>query len=182
MNQERFAKTISQLSKHSTFPEFRSKRQDVAWVTHMRPGISAVVNLAAQVTGRKFGRKHIWALDQMIKGVQSSARRWIRRQKLDSDSLSLKVFTDSRFANTPELRPNWGFIVLLCDATNKCKILHFSSYKSKLVSSSVMGSEVLAFADGFDNSFLLKNDLERAVGKNLPLAMHTDSESLFKRS
>lgn len=43
-----------------------------------------------------------------------------------------------------------------------------------------MGAEVLAFADRFDYAFLLKHDLQRIIGDDLPLAMRTDSESLFK--
>ena len=180
MHQERFAIKISQLLKQGTFPEFRSKQQELAWLAHIRPDISAAVKLAAQVTASKFGRKDISALNKVIKRVHSTAKRWIRQQKLDSESLLLKLFTDSSFANTPELRSQLGFLVLLCDATNKCNILHFSSVKSKRASRLVIGSKVLAFADGFEYAYKLKIVLERVIGKNLLLAMHTNSESLFK--
>ena len=74
MNHERFANKIPQLSKHSTFPEFWSKRQALAWLTHTRPDIPAPVNLAAQVIESKFSRKEISALNQVIRRVHSSAR------------------------------------------------------------------------------------------------------------
>lgn len=43
-----------------------------------------------------------------------------------------------------------------------------------------MGAEVLAFADGFDYGYLLRHDLQRIVRNDIPLAMLTNSDSLFK--
>lgn len=180
MHQERFALKISPLSKECTFTDFRSKRHQLAWLTHTRPDLCAGVNLAAQVTEEKFERKHIKALNAIIKRAHDNSRRGIKQQTLDEKSFSLRVCTDSSFANTPDLRSQLGFIVLLCDSSGKCNILHFSSYKSKRVTRSVLGAEVLAFADGFDYAYLLRHDLKRMLNKDIPLAMLTDSESLFK--
>lgn len=180
MHQERFALKIKPLSKQCTFPEFRSKRHELAWLTHTRPDIAAAVNFAAQVTESKFERKHVNALNDVIKRAHGNSKRGIRQQKLYMDTHSLRVFTDSSFANTPVLRSQLGFIILVCDASGKCNMLHFSSYKSKRVTRSVLGAEVLAFADGFDYAYLLRHDLQRILAQHLPLAMLTDSESLFK--
>lgn len=180
MHQERFASQISALSRQCTFSDFRSKRHELAWLTHTRLDIAAAVNLAAQVTESKFEKTHVKALKDLIKGVYVNKRRGIRQQILDRSSLSLPVFTDSSFANTPNLRSELDFIVLLCDATGSRNIIHFSSYKSKRVSRSVMGAEVLALADGFDYAYLMRHDLQRVLGHPVPLAMLTDSESLFK--
>lgn len=45
---------------------------------------------------------------------------------------------------------------------------------------SVLGAEVLAFADGFDYAYLLRPDLRRMLGLEIQLTMLTDSETLFK--
>lgn len=50
MHQERIARKISMLSRQFTYREFRSKRHELAWLTHTRPDIAVAVNLAAQVT------------------------------------------------------------------------------------------------------------------------------------
>jgi hypothetical protein len=42
-----------------------------------------------------------------------------------------------------------------------------------------MAGEVLAFADGFDNAFLPRHELESMLGKPVPLIMFTDSQALF---
>lgn len=47
MHQERFARKIKLLSKDCTFSDFRSKRHELACLTHTRPDIAAAVNLPA---------------------------------------------------------------------------------------------------------------------------------------
>ena len=119
-------------------------------------------------------------MNHIIARSQKNARRGIRQHRLDPHTLSLHVFSDSSFSNTPSLRSQLGFIVLLCDASGRCNILRFASYKSKRSSRSVMGAEVLAFADAFDYAYLLRHDLTRIMNTELSLAVLTDSDSLFK--
>lgn len=45
MNQEQFARMITVLSDGCTFSEFRSKRHELAWLTHTLPDLSSAVNL-----------------------------------------------------------------------------------------------------------------------------------------
>lgn len=73
-----------------------------------------------------------------------------------------------------------GFLVLLCDATDKTNILHFASYKSKRVVRSVIGGKCHAFADAFYYGYSPRHDLEQMLDKTLPLQLHTDSDSVFK--
>lgn len=180
MHQKLFAIKISSLSKQCTFTEFRSKRLELAWLTHTRLDISTTVNLAAQVTESIFNAKHVKNLNNIVKQIQVGPQRGIMQQILDNCTLSVRVLPDSSFANTPQLRSQLGFLVLLCDGSGKCNVLHFSSYKSERVTRSVMGAEVLAFADGFDYAYFLRHDLNRISGQNQPLAMLTDSDNLFK--
>ena len=42
-----------------------------------------------------------------------------------------------------------------------------------------MAAETMAFADSFDSAFIIKHDIERALGRSLPLLMLTDSQALF---
>jgi hypothetical protein len=42
-----------------------------------------------------------------------------------------------------------------------------------------MAGETLAFADAFDNTYILKHDLQRILGQEVPLLMLTDSQALF---
>jgi hypothetical protein len=42
-----------------------------------------------------------------------------------------------------------------------------------------MAAETLAFADGFDCGFVLREELKRMLGQHIPLLMLTDSAALF---
>jgi len=42
-----------------------------------------------------------------------------------------------------------------------------------------MAGETLAFVDGFDAAFLLRNDIQVMLGQHPPLIMFTDSQPLF---
>lgn len=94
MHQQRYAQRIPPLPKHCTFNEFRSKRHELAWLTHTRPDISAAVNLAAQVTEPKFDKKNVKELNDVIKRAHANTKRGIRQQRLAKESHSLRVFTD----------------------------------------------------------------------------------------
>ena len=42
-----------------------------------------------------------------------------------------------------------------------------------------MAAETLTFVDGFDNAFILRHDLQRMLGRGIPLLMLTDSKAPF---
>ena len=180
MHQTRFARKVKQLHLDCTYKQYRSKRQELAWLVHTRPDIAADVNLAAQVIETQWGRKDVLEINKLIRHVHSTATRGIRQHKLDRNTLSLRAYTDSSFSNTPDLKSQLGFLIVLADSSGRANLLHFASHKSRRVTRSVMGAEVLAFADGFDFAFLLRHDLRGIMKQKLPLAMFTDSDSLFK--
>lgn len=180
MHQSKFAVKINFMPQNATFPMFRSKRQELAWLTHTRPDVSADVNLLAQVTEAQFNRHCITDTNRLIKRIHHSRGRGLIQHRLNKSHLKIKVFSDSSFANTPSSHSQLGYLILLCDNTNRCNVIHFSSYKSRRVVRSVMGAELYAFADAFDLAFLLKTDLETMLSAKVPLIMMIDSDSVFK--
>lgn len=114
-----------------------------------------------------------------MKHVHNTLPRGLRQTKLDADSLYLRVYTDSSFADNDVLSTQLGHIVLLCDASGRCNVIHYSSHKSRRVVRSVLGGEVYAFADEMDVGLTLKHDLEGIVGRPTGLRMFTDSKTFF---
>jgi hypothetical protein len=47
------------------------------------------------------------------------------------------------------------------------------------VTRSVLAAEAIAFAEGFDQGYTLKNDLQELSGRNFPLTILTDSKTIF---
>jgi hypothetical protein len=51
--------------------------------------------------------------------------------------------------------------------------------KTRRVTRSILAGELIAFAEAFDRSFVLKSDLEDMLNVKIPIRMYTDSQSLF---
>ena len=98
---------------------------------------------------------------------------------MDKSSLNLQTYTDAGFADNNDTSSQLGYIMFLVDKYDYCQPLMWFSHKSKRVTKSVLGSEMMAFADGFDFSFSLKHDLQKILNQDVPLIMLTDSLSLF---
>eukprot|EP00171_Calliarthron_tuberculosum_P004827 IDg4827t1 len=54
-----------------------------------------------------------------------------------------------------------------------------ASRKSRRVVRSIMAAETYAFTNAFDQTFVLKHDMEKMLHKTIPLKMFTDSKQLF---
>lgn len=179
IHQEQFAKRIETVPWNCSFSSFRSKRQELAWLVHTRPDLACAVNRAAQVTENSFSEKHISEINKVVLAARRHCHRGLIQQKLDLKTLKIVIYTDAAFSTNEDHTSQLGFLVLLSDASGKCNILHFSSSKSKRVARSVLGSEIYAFADGFDFAFCVKKDLEMILLKSIPMQMLTDSKCLF---
>jgi hypothetical protein len=72
-----------------------------------------------------------------------------------------------------------GYIALLEDDKNRCASLAFKSSKCKRITRSVLAAEAIEFAEGFDQGFSIKNEMQEILGKVIPLTILTDSKTLF---
>ena len=178
-HQEDYTQNLHELAKDSDFSSVRSRRHALAWLTHTRVDLAADVNLLAQVTEAMFSRKHLLYLNKIIHRARAAPRRGIWHHNLDPESLHLRIYSDSSFANAANLHTQLGFIVCLSDASNRCNILTYTSYKSRRIVRSVLGGETYAFVDAFDTGFILRHDISRILNRDIPLRIFTDSLSLF---
>lgn len=69
--------------------------------------------------------------------------------------------------------------MLLKEGRRLFSILHFSSYKARRATRSVLGAETYAIADAFDVGYTLAHDLSEILQVSITLVMSTDSKSLF---
>ena len=179
VHQSSYISRITTLDLDASFDQLQSARSQLTWLVHTRPDICAVANILAQVTKDTFNSKHIKEFNKTVKFLKNTSNQGLRMQKLDRESLHLRVYSDASFANNADLTSQLGYIILLADKYGKCNVLHYASYKSRRVTRSVLGAEVYAFADAFDFAYVIKHDLEEILGQRVPLQMLTDSRSLF---
>jgi len=179
ISQPKFSERVSVLPSNCSYAAFRSKRQKLSWSVHTRPDIACAVNMACQVTESTFTLKDVQQLNKVIMIAHKYKERGIILKKLDRKTLHIKMYSYATYANCEDRKSQLGFIVLLCDGYNKANVLHFSSYKSKRVTRSVLGAEMYALADGFGYAYCAKMELERVLEQHIPITLLTDSKSLF---
>jgi hypothetical protein len=77
-----------------------------------------------------------------------------------------------------EGHPNWDILLFWRMQATHARYCTYSQ-KSKRVTRSTMDAETLAFVNAFDNSFILRHELSRMIGTNLPILKMTDSRPMF---
>lgn len=180
MHQAQYADKIELLKKDCSFETFRSRRHELAWITHTRPDVTAEAAMLSQITPELFNHTHVMQLNRAIKRIKAEPKLGLIVHSLDLESLRLISHADASFANLSDLRTQLGFVVLPIDKTGRVNWFHFRSYKCKRVVRSVLGGETHAFVDSFDAAYAIRYDMQQMINKNIPLSLVTDSDSLFK--
>ena len=153
-------------------------RAKLAWVANTRPVIACAISMASTVTDKTFGPGSVKELNRITRHLNSTPDLTLKFPQLDQDSLRLTVYCDASFNKHSDHTSQLMYIILLSDSTDNCLILQFSSQKSRRVTRSTMAAETFAFADAFDAAFSLKHNLERLLGRHIPLVMLKDSQAL----
>lgn len=180
MHQRANAERIKILPKSCNFAEFRSRRLKFAFLGHTRPDVTAVANMASQITSTNFVHKHVKLLNDCIKNVHKTPNRGLLQQNIHLDTTQMVCYHDSSFTNNPEDSNQLGYCVLLVDNTARTSWIHLCSYKSKRVVRSVLGGETYEFADAFDAAYTPPHDISKLLKRPLELTILTESISLLK--
>ena len=162
VHQRHYISKIKKINRHASFKDFRSLRAQLSWATQSRPDIACAVAQAAQVTEDLFNldpKKYCKGLNSVVSHILTTTDLELKFPNLDHSSLRIQVYSDGSYGNNLDGSSQLGYIIFLADDTDKCQPLFWSSHKSKRVSRSVPGSETMAFADAFDMTFAMKNDI-----------------------
>jgi hypothetical protein len=171
--------TLSPLAPTASFTDFRSHRAKVSWICHTRPDVCNFANTSAQVTEHTFSPANVKSFNAVLVNLRKTADRKLLFQNLDINPVRIVAYSDASFANSADLSSQLGFATFLSDASRKCNVINYRSYKSRRVTRSVLGGEILAFADAFDCAYTFRKDIEKMLGRQVPLSVLTDSKSLF---
>ena len=175
VTQQEYTKKLKPIPQEASFACFRSYRSVLAWIGCTRPDALCAINKAAPVTEKTFGTEKLKSFNRTVKHLKGTHSRCFPFSPLKKDFLNMRVYTDASFAGNDNLSSQLGFVILLCDSSDRAHILEYSSRKSKRVVRSILGGEVYAFASGFDRVFILRHDLETIFRMKIPLHMLTDS-------
>ncbi|RFU25514.1 hypothetical protein B7463_g10820, partial [Scytalidium lignicola] len=162
----------------STKEQYVAQRARGAYIASVcQPEATFDLSVAAQAVNPD--EKDVKALNKRLQWQIENAARGLRFVKLDKNTLQLLVFTDASFANNKDLSSQIGYVLALADGEGNANILHWSSIKCKRVTRSVLASELYGMAHGFDMGASIKSTIDKALKISLPLALCTDSKSLY---
>lgn len=89
------------------------------------------------------------------------------------------IYANASFASNAAHSWKLSYIIFHVDISTQCYSTHWTSYKSKSLSPSVLESNVSIFADAFDLAYNIKCDLDAMMGEQIELSIVTESLCLF---
>lgn len=161
------------------FEEFRRRRHQLAWLSHTGSDVIVTVNIMFQVILQKFHPSNLKSFNLAVGTVITYLEPGLLQQKVDIQTRITVMFAGSSFANNDDYSTQIGFVIFLVDRANRAKWLTFSSHKFNRVVRLVLGGKAHAMADVFDDSFLLKYDLEWMLDRKIPLCLLIYLQNLF---
>lgn len=179
LSQFAYTAQIEKLQTEScTSESFANARGKLAYaVFACRPDLSFDVAQLSQVSADNVDKKDILKLNNVVDAIKNEIPLTYRR--LDKESLAVVGYADAGFANNTDHTSQLGMFVLLKDKDNNAAIIHFSSWKCRRITRSVLAAEVHAFSSCYDYCVTLAHDLSNMLGRKVDTFMFTDSKSLF---
>lgn len=185
---ERNAVKLSQpqhIAKLSTICEdnvdisaFTTQRARGAYIASMcRPDFTYRFAACSQVVVPK--KVHAKRLNEAIESAKEDPNFGLSFVRLDPSSLRVIVFADASFASNEDLTSQLGFVIGLADKHGNANIVHYSSFKSKRVTRSVLAAELFAVVHAFDYASTLRNSVSDMLGRQIAMTVYTDSKSLY---
>lgn len=86
---------------------------------------------------------------------------------------------DASFANNDDLSLHLGHILIFTDSLGCRNVISYAIFISKCIVRSMLKAETYAFADYFDQAYIICGELLGILLCKVPSAMPTDSTSLF---
>ena len=156
-------------------------RAAVQWIAgNTRPDLSGPTQLQAAAVLKPDADAYR-EMEKMIRVVYDTANDGLSFVPLDLHKLLVILHTDSSFGNATGGCSQLGYTVSLADG-EKANLVDWQSSKSKRVSRSVMGAELLALAHGFDRALAVRHMVAEILGRDpqaIPIWSFVDSKTLF---
>ena len=127
---------------------------------------------------RKIDQNSAKSLNSAITYAQNT-NLGIKFPKLNTETTTIREYSDAGFAKNDDLKSQLGMIILLVDKYHNACLLHYASWKSRRVVRSILAAELYAFVSYNDCCQIIAHDLFRIVGKRFPVHLMTDSKSIF---
>ena len=174
-----YAEQINVLDpKNNSFDDFVHSRGQIGYhVSVCGPRAAYLSAQLSQVTKSSFESSDVKNLNKAISVLRNDS--FITFPKLDISSVAVVGYSDASFATNKDNSSQLGMVVLLKDKDDNAALIHYTSWKCRRVTRSILAAEVHAFAACFDYCITLAYDLSAILAFHVPVLMFTDSKCLF---
>ena len=105
----------------------------------------------------------------------------IKINKLDLETICLKVYSDASFGNLPDGGSQLGYVVFISDGNGVSVPITWASKKAKRVARSTLTAETLSAVEAVDVAVCSKTMLEEVLRMQLPaIKLYVDNKSLVE--
>lgn len=179
LNQRDYIAKLQAISDNPVDPaEYISQRARGAYIASVcRPDLAFGFSVCAQVT--KPLAQDAKRLNKTISQAKVDSELGLRFVAIDQATKRIAVFPDASFASNADLTCQLGFVITIADAKNNANIIHYSSFKSKRVTRSVIAADLYALAHAFDIGSTICQTITVLYGKPRPMTVYTDSKRLY---
>lgn len=158
---------------------FATVRGKMAYASNnTRVDVTCAVNQLSQVIAGKATEADFKRLDSCLERLHNNDLV-LNFPALDIESLELRVYADSSFANNEDLSSQIGYVVFLCDKHDNCALVSWCSKKSRRVTRSVMAAELFALSAAYDIEYSIRHTLSTLLQRTVEMRLYTDSQSLW---
>ena len=179
-SQAAYVAAIEDVSTGSLSDRFASLRGKLAYATNQTcPLQSCRLNRLSQIPADRATPADMKRLLKLLAEAQQEPKSGLFFQKLDLDTVELRVYTDASFANNPDLSSQLGWCVFAVDATGRCNLLAWSSRKCRRVVKSTFAAELFALIQGYDSGMAMKHSLSAIVGREVQISIFIDSKGVW---
>lgn len=177
--QPHYISALHTLPAKKNINAFQTSCATFARILHSLPEFSYIVNKSDQTTKITLSEKHITDLNKAIQSAKNEPMLSLTFKPLDVYALHLQTYADASYASHNDFPSQIRYIVILCDNSNACNILDYSSRKSRRVVCLITRAELYALTDVFDFVTVISADSTQIFGKLISVCIFTNSKQAF---
>lgn len=129
LDQTTSAIAMIELSIDASFGDFRTTRQNIAWLSHTRLQILARVNILSQAIRDKYKIEKSKISNKFKQHIRKTPNDGLKFKKLDLTTMIIVVYSDDLFifSNNNNVSVQVGYQIFLADKHNDANIIDFTS-------------------------------------------------------
>jgi hypothetical protein len=158
---------------------FGTARGQIAYATNSsRPDGKCRVNMLCQEKVAQAKEEDFKDLERLIVDMKDHPLE-MTFHGLDLSTVHLRVYSDSFFANNPDLTSQIAYTTFMADDAVHASLVCWSSRKCRRVTRTVLAAEIYALSAAYDMGYELRHTLSTLLQRTMEMKHYVDSQTLW---